>query len=923
MQEEFVPGQRWLSEAEPDLGLGVVEEVGARQVKLNFAASGESRNYAAVNAPLSRVLFVPDDRVQDEDGQNLVILEVENIAGLLFYRCVNSAGVESVLPEQSLNDRLRLNRPQDKLLARRIDADIWFTLRYQSWLQSAAQWRSPVFGLQGPRIDLIPHQLYIASEVASRASPRVLLADEVGLGKTIEAGLVLHRLVLTERVQRVLVILPDALVHQWLVEMLRRFNMQFAVFDQDRFDNVDHVNPFQAEQRVLCSLSFLTASPQVAQAVLDGEWDLLIVDEAHHLAWTEEETGLSYQLVEALAEQTASVLLLTATPEQLGRAGHFGRLRLLDPQRFHDYAAFVAEEEAYGPVAELAASLLDEKNLDGNQRQLLDRLLGEEADLAPEQIISRLIDRHGTGRVLFRNTRQAIKGFPKRHLNTSALVLPQAYLPHAADPQPEHAFGEGWTAVDPRVAWLRDLLGRLAPEKVLVICARAETAIALRDHLLERCAVHAAMFHERMEIIARDRSAAFFADPDEGTQVLICSEIGSEGRNFQFAHHLVLFDLPLEADLLEQRIGRLDRIGQRDTIELHVPYLEGSASEALMRWYRDGLASFEATCPAASAVFDQLGEQLLSTLGEPGQVDQLVAEAARLTARINAELEQGRDRLLELHSHQPERAAELVDAVQARVGGASLNEYMVAYWDAFGVEHERGPGNSTVLRPGAHMFNEHMPGLGGGAVTVTFERGDALAHEDRQFLSWEHPMVRGSMEMLTSGELGAAAVTVCSHPDHRTGTVFLEVLFVTECPAPRGLEIQRYLPATCLRFLLDIQGEDRSSLLAHDQLTGLCLSQNRKLADTVIKSQGARIKLLLAHAEELAQAQGAELAERALQQMNGELAAEQQRLVALAQVNPNVRDEEIEQLSVRRELIAAHLQDTRVRLDAVRVIVMR
>jgi ATP-dependent helicase HepA len=923
VQEEFVPGQRWMSEAEPDLGLGMVEEVDARHVRLSFAASGESRNYAALTAPLSRVRLSVDDPVQDSDGTDLTILEVLQSGGLLSYRCVNSAGVESLLPERLLSDRLRLNRPQDKLLARRIDADIWFTLRYQSWLQSANLWHSPLFGLQGPRIDLIPHQLFIASEVASRAAPRVLLADEVGLGKTIEAGLILHRLILTERVQRVLVILPDALVHQWLVEMLRRFNLPFAVYDQDRYDGADQANPFQAEQRVLCSLSFLTSSPEVARAVLDGEWDLLIVDEAHHLAWSEEETGLSYQLVEALAEQTASVLLLTATPEQLGRAGHFGRLRLLDPQRFHSYKAFLDEEDAYGPVAALAARLLDDKPLDESQRRLLDRLLGDEADAKPRQIISRLIDRHGTGRVLFRNTRHAIKGFPGRHLNTVALPLPEGYIPLRADPRPEHAFGAGWTAVDPRVPWLYELLQRLTPAKVLVICAMADTAIALRDYLLDRCAVHAAMFHERMDIVARDRAAAFFADPDEGSQVLICSEIGSEGRNFQFAHHLVLFDLPLEADLLEQRIGRLDRIGQRETIELHVPYLEGAASEVLMRWYRDGLASFEATCPAASAVFDRLGDRLQQTLVQVGQVDTLVQDAANLTTRINAELEEGRDRLLELHSHQPERAAALVETLRTPVGSTPLDAFMVAYWDAFGVEHERGPGNSTVLRPGAHMLHEHIPGLGGEAVTVTFERGDALAHEDRQFLTWEHPMVRGSMEMLTSGELGAAAVTVCSHPDYRAGTVFVEALFVTECTAPRGLEVQRYLPPTCLRFLLDAQGEDQSQRLAHEALSGLCLSQNRKLADTVIKSQGTRIKLLLSHAEELAQARGAGLAAEALRLMNDELGAEQQRLAALARVNPNVRDVEIEQLGVRRELLAVHLSDTRVRLDAVRVVVMR
>ena len=128
-----------------------------------------------------------------------------------------------------------------------------------------------------------------------------------------------------------LVVLPDALVHQWLVEMLRRFNLPFAVFDQERFEQCDSDNAFHSEQRVLCSLSLLTGSPEIAQAALDGEWDLLIVDEAHHLAWSEDDSSLAYQLVEALAARTPGVLLLTATPEQLGRAGHFGRLRLLDP----------------------------------------------------------------------------------------------------------------------------------------------------------------------------------------------------------------------------------------------------------------------------------------------------------------------------------------------------------------------------------------------------------------------------------------------------------------------------------------------------------------------------------------------------------------------------------------------------------------
>ncbi|MCB1800906.1 MAG: RNA polymerase-associated protein RapA, partial [Gammaproteobacteria bacterium] len=210
MQQKFIPGQRWISEAEPDLGLGLIESVEERQVRVLFTATGQTRNYAVRNAPLSRARFSADDRIQDADGNNLVVVDVEEHDGLLRYHCVDADEHPVDLPEQLLSDQLRLNRPQDKLLARRLDPDIWFTLRYQAWLQTAAQWASPVFGLRGPRIDLIPHQLYIAGDVAARAAPRVLLADEVGLGKTIEAGLILHRLLLTERVSRVLIVLPDA-----------------------------------------------------------------------------------------------------------------------------------------------------------------------------------------------------------------------------------------------------------------------------------------------------------------------------------------------------------------------------------------------------------------------------------------------------------------------------------------------------------------------------------------------------------------------------------------------------------------------------------------------------------------------------------------------------------------------------------------
>ena len=152
-------------------------------------------------------------------------------------------------------------------------------------------------------------------------------------------------------------------------------------------------------------------------------------------------------------------------------------------------------------------------------------------------------------------------------------------------------------SIDPRVTQLTSLLKDLRPEKVLVIAASADTVLDLSGYLKTTQGIDAAVFHEDMSMVERDRAAAFFADKISGSQVMICSEIGSEGRNFQFAHHLVLFDLPLDPDLLEQRIGRLDRIGQTETINIHVLYLRNSAQEIMYNWYHTALDAFENTCP--------------------------------------------------------------------------------------------------------------------------------------------------------------------------------------------------------------------------------------------------------------------------------------------------------------------------------------
>ncbi|MFD2111706.1 RNA polymerase-associated protein RapA [Thiorhodococcus fuscus] len=922
---DFVPGQRWLSETQGELGLGIVISTDGRCVRIAFPATGETRLYAMREAPLARVELGAGERIRDHKGHELRVTGTRVDGGLITYLCEDQSGRYRELPEAQLDDRMRVNRPQQRLLAGRIDSDTWFTLRLRTWMQRMAESGSPTQGLLGPRVALIPHQLQIAAEVAGRDAPRVLLADEVGLGKTIEAGLILHRMLLTGAARRVLIVTPEPLLHQWLVEMRRRFNLRFALFDQERVESMPNANPFLDDQQVLCSLDLIASHGRARETVVEGDWDLLVVDEAHHLTWSESESSPGYQVVADLAERTPGVLLLTATPEQLGRAGHFGRLRLLDPARFHDYAAFVAEEEGYAPVADLAARLLDGEPLSEADRALLGSLIEDAERLGTEEIIARLLDRHGTGRVLFRNTRAAIPGFPGRELHAYPLPLPACYSALDGDARvrltPERLADKSWLDEDPRIDWLIETLRELRPAKVLLICAHARTVLELREALLRRAGLFAAIFHEDMEIVERDRAAAYFAAAEDGSQLLLCSEIGSEGRNFQFAHHLILFDLPLVPDLLEQRIGRLDRIGQTETIRIHVPYLTGTPGEVLLRWYAEGLGAFDAICPAATAVYEQVRDDLMEALEDPARVEPLIADTRDLSMRINADLAAGRDRLLELHSHRPELSAPLVDRIEELDVSRESADYMMRFWDSFGVEYESGSGGSLVLRPGPQMLHETFPRLPEDGLTATFDRAGALAHEDREFLTWEHPMVREAMELLTASDLGTSSVTLLRSSRFKRATLLLEMLYVAECPAPPELLVGRFLPPTLLRLLLDVEGRDLAGEIDHADLRGDCLTRNYKLARSVIKSQVPRLAAMLERGESLAKAEVARLESEAMVRMRALLGEEMDRLTALAEVNPNVRSDEIERLRARRERLEGYLTKTHLRLDAVRVIV--
>jgi len=962
---EFNIGQRWLCDADLALGLGTITSVDQRTVTVMFNAAGETRVYAKQSAPLTRVEFAIGDCVSSREGWQLTIEGVQLEQGILVYTGSDDQGRQAALAETALADMISLNRPADRLLNGRIDQEKWFRLRYQALFEYNRQLSSDLYGLIGTRTSLIPHQLYIAHEVAHRYAPRVLLADEVGLGKTIEAGLILHQQLLTERVQRVLIVVPENLMHQWLVEMLRRFNLYFSIFDEQRCQAIaegnEPDNPFLSEQLILCSLQFLNShAPRVKQAV-GGDWDLLVVDEAHHLHWTQLESSSEYRIIEQLAANTRGVLLLTATPEQSGKAGHFARLRLLDPDRFSNYEDFVREEEEYGSIARVINALLDEQDLTDDLIQDLDAVIADaegkkmlehiqtldttsaEGKQFRQRLIEILVDRHGTGRVLFRNTRAAVKGFPVRAVSAYALPLPEPYAVCLAltkddtglDQQtllsPEILYMAGraagaphWTVLDPRIEWLVNLMKKLKLQKVLLITAMMQTALDIVDILKVRCGIHAAVFHERMSLLERDRAAAYFADREQGCQLLICSEIGSEGRNFQFAHHLVLFDLPFDPDLLEQRIGRLDRIGQTETINIHVPYLENSAQSVMYYWYQEGLNAFAHTCPAGYPVFCQLREQLLQALMlanvEHHDMPDFIQRTRDLHQQINLALQAGRDRLLEYNSCQPELAAELKRLAQQQDQDSNIEIFMDSVFDCFGVHIEEHGRLSHIISPSEKMMAPY-PGLADEGMTITYSRDTALAYEDMHFLSWEHPMVITGIDMVLSNEYGNAVVCSFEHGEVKAGTVLLEGLYVLEPARVAGSQVNRYFPPTLIRILIDEHGADRTVSIDHAKINQAAEYIAADIAIQVIRLKENELRTLLTMAGQQAEQQVEGIMAAAKQRVDRIFDTEIGRLQALTGINKNIRSDEIEYFKRQRKLLTDTIDSAKLRLDALRVIV--
>lgn len=947
----FAIGQRYLSDTEAELGLGVVVELDDRCVHILFPQSEETRVYAQNSAPLSRVLFKTGDTVNDQDGNSYKVIAVSEFMGVTKYEVEDCQGNTKALMETRLAANITLAKPLERLLAGQVERSDWYELRQDILRMQAAISGHPLKGLMGARVDIIEHQLYIAHEVGKRLAPRVLLADEVGLGKTIEAGLIIHQQLLTGKAERVLILVPDSLQYQWMIEMRRRFNLDFSLFDLVRTAAIKEHNPdqnvFTTEQRIIASLDLLLDHHDLYDQAMEAGFDLLVVDEAHHLHWDAENGGNEkYDLVADFANETAGVLLLTATPEQLGVESHFARLRILDPNRFDDLDDFIASSDAFAQTAQVATVLMDEKPLSDSQIGALAGLLSldegklaniNEDDKLRQHVINDLLDRHGTGRVLFRNTRDSVQGFYGRQCQQYPLPLPEEWKDsyQTTGKLREQLWGEenqpdgGWLEDDPRVPWLIDILkDTLKQQKVLLIARSGATVESLEAVLRLHAGIKTAIFTEQMSLLERDQAAAYFSD-EEGAQILLCSEIGSEGRNFQFASHLILFDLPANPDTLEQRIGRLDRIGQSQQITLHVPFVEGTAQQRLFSWYNGSLNIFNQISPTAQNLQEQFIIDLKPLLegadsaDNTAALDTLVEEGATTRAALEAQLQAGRDRLLEYNSCRPRVAGRIANAMKEFDEHNVLPAFFERFLAVANIDHSEQRDGTWVIHPpesNKHSDFDSLP-ISEEGMTLTFDRQQALCREEVDYLTHEHPLMQAVYEMANSGTFGNTTVAMIKSNAMPEGMVMVETNYRVCAVAPKLLNLSATLPIQNIRVFMSEKGQDLSERISPEMIAPYITHLDKNRARQVVKVRSAVIEQRYNDGEALAKSKLADIGMQAKHRFSQQWQREIDRLRHLQSINPNVRDSEIERLETLKAQGEQALDSLSLVPDSIRVLV--
>jgi SNF2 family DNA or RNA helicase len=857
---------------EPHGMVGVVERIEHRRIVCKFE-DGE-KYFALRNAPIRRLELQPGQPVMRLDGSMGIIQSAVTGQEIPTWNVWfgNSA---AAVAEMALRPAVVMD-PVDRLKSGELGSAKQFNLRSVAMDYWTAHRHNELVSLANARVDLKPYQVSVVHTVISDYPHRYLLCDEVGLGKTIEAAMIVKELRARGQARRVLILAPSGLLRQWQFELKTKFNETFAIYNKNTvrlLKDQGHVNPWSANDSVIASHAWASWNENRRKEIASVDWDLVIVDEAHHARRQKYGNSITrtnlYRLVEGLVAGSdflrRAALFLTATPLQLERYELYSLVEMLNPALFSSDSDFSRHVSSLSGLNQLVERLQTEGLPPAEDVDVVDDLarfleldapdvtamLGERS---ASEIADELRRRHRLSEVMIRNRKALVAGFQprvatrwevelspserevqrimhevieegwrlKERTNQNAIgflmVILQKLLASSSrallaslekrrsrllDPDPDKlSISEAEEVLEddeevavvasglaPRVDGevgridrvievlrgididskavvlsenLQLLFADSPDEKVLIFTEFRETQAMLAELLGDRWSVH--IFHGQLSPDQKDSAVDAFRR-GKGPQVLVSTEAGGEGRNFQFCHVLVNYDLPWNPMKVEQRIGRLDRIGQEHPVSIFNFHVQGTIEGRILEVLERRIKVFEESVGALDPILGEAEGDIRKAMRLAQ--DARDARIIEIGERLEREIELAREAEKQFGDFIMDAKSYKADIVQRATGEIRpideddfelFLERLLAWAHAYiGPEADTGERTVEFHAP----FTVEHPELFGGLERrrVCLDPGRSLDSELVEYLGFGHPIIDALVTRVTEEKPeGAAAI---------------------------------------------------------------------------------------------------------------------------------------------------------------------
>jgi superfamily II DNA or RNA helicase len=712
-----------------------------------------------------------------------------------------------------------------------------FDLRLKAAELDLAHREDRFVALTGSRIDIEPYQVQAAYEILNSYDHRYLIGDEVGLGKTIEAAIVIEELVARDRADRVLIVTPAPLTEQWQAEMREKFDRDYMVYERDYVDATKQGSPNEnvwlQDDRIITSIDFAKQDDMLAALRnLEQEWDIAVFDESHHLTArrrsddTVDKTQ-RYRVGEAVSENSDGLIFLTGTPHKGKPDQFYFMLRLLDRYRFRHENDITPEELDDLMIRRLKEDMYEtdgtpmfpEKNIETlpvdftpAERELYEgvteyiseyynlasrdenNVIGFAMAIYQKRLVSSI---HAIRRSLKQRMETIQAGgkdpdeleppvpslLPKYRQDPDLLTdaqreLVEEELGTVAFSQNEQQIQREYEVVqelhrktkaiktDSKADRLREFVDGVLEEdpdeKVLVFTEYTDTLEYLREQVFADMDV--AQIYGDLNPSQRREQMEKFRDE---ANVMLATDAAREGINLQFAHIMVNYDLPWNPTRIDQRIGRLHRYGQENTVEIRNLFVNDTRESEILELLVEKIDEIESALGMDSDVlglvldeFD-LEEQIMTAIAREDS-------AASVAADIDERIEQQKDAIkrieedflirdrFDLSAEDGDILEVLERSREETLSEGDVEQFVRDFFAKFG-------GEVRGVRPGpareaGDVFQLSVPDvIAGGSVDeqydqATFTREVAVNRDDVEFIAPDHPLIQSLIEFCQTSE---------------------------------------------------------------------------------------------------------------------------------------------------------------------------